>query len=130
MGKMIKMRCDKCDYEERLFLGCGKNSCNQRIIEMTLKDNDLEEWHRLIDSGRIVSFQSENLLTECPQCNELQNLYQVTLIDDKNDRYVIKPVCKKCKTITKVIDNWEKAKISCPKCKKGVMISEFEGYWD
>ena len=85
MGEIIHLSCDRCDLKKQLKIGAGMMSNRASVVEDMLAGEDLNEWRRLQEQGKIGFFSWQYDLAYCDSCHDLKSIFDVTIKKKEND---------------------------------------------
>ncbi len=128
MGNIVNMSCENCGYREDYKVGAGMLSVNADVVKKLLLEQDVAEWSRLYDSGRIRFFMWEYELAYCHNCEDVKSVVTVKLQTKDGDEIRLGCRCDKCKSKLKSFTMEDD--IICPKCKKSILSHNLNGIWD
>ena len=67
---------------------------------------------------------------ECPNCQEIMGNTMIEVTDQRGDRHVFGQYCGSCGKKLEIHRENEKAPLTCPKCREGIMVFDECGLWD
>lgn len=124
MGYISKLTC-KCGFHRTLMLGTGRGIPDVEFVREQLPRDLLREFNEAYEKGCLSPlFYIENLLSYCPQCQQLKESkvlhYQINGLDK-----LVYDTCDTCGGIMQRTGE----EIHCPTCGRPLKV-EPEGYWD
>lgn len=122
MGQVIDVKCNKCGYSERFYLGMGMRDWDKAVVAGYFESCRAKE---ILDSGDSWCFNWK--LARCNDCKRLLRVPVLDGLDEDKGRYeFIGAVC--CgQPIDEIIDVPEqvgKLYTKCPKCEDELEASE------
>ncbi len=127
MGEIIHLSCGKCNLKKQFNIGAGRLSIQASIVESKLTEEDLAEWKKLQEQGKIGFFSWQYNLAYCDICHDLKSVFNVNIKSKEDEIIRLGCRCDTCKRQLQLIDNEEP--IMCPMCKEGQMQRMRMGMW-
>ena len=128
MGEIIRVVCDACNYEKQLKTGAGLMSINPRVVEETLKDEDLIQWKSLQEEDRVRFFSWVYEPGYCEECKEIVSCFKVDIKTVDGESLWLGGRCGKCSCKVKL--NKKVTDMKCPVCGKASVAKNIVGHWD
>ncbi len=130
MGRVYEGRCPECGYHQELFLGGGMMSVNLEISSGVLPAHEQEMIRGMRDRKEIAGFHVENYLAECSSCQEITGKTLIEVTDQQETRHIFGEYCSSCGKKLEIYRENEKAAVTCPRCRQGILTLEECGLWD
>ena len=127
MGRIYRLSCKVCGYEDDLKIGAGLMSIREKVLETLLEKADLEEWKKLKNDNKVMFFAWEFNPAYCDKCNELKACVSVKIITNDNEKLYLGCRCKECQRQLEALDIG--SDIKCTSCKS-VLQKAIVGNWD
>lgn len=145
MGKGLLIKCKHCGYEREFYLGAGMMypTTYKDLVKDIKKGKYGKELKEYFHTHKGAVVDAETVLYRCPECNKLEESYNLSLYVHKDDKepengywcswcdkedyvfvkaYVHK--CPKCGKRMKMTKENELNDLKCPKCGKPIGPSE------
>lgn len=127
MGSTIQLACRECNYSSEFKIGAGMASINETVMEQLLYKEDLEEWTRLKESGKVLFFSWERKLAYCENCKKLECVISVKAKTTEGVVFIGNR-CDACHKILNIVE--VSNEIDCPFCKTHKLEYRVKGRWD
>ena len=128
MGEIIRISCEKCDFEKKIKMGAGMMSIRADVVEQNLHGKDLEQWQGILREKKVRFFSWEYEPALCDICNELQSCFVVKIDTIEGKKICLGRKCKICQNEAREI--LQSDDIKCPNCGQAGINSLLIGNWD
>lgn len=133
MGLLYRASCPNCSYNKDFCLGIGMRSNNLLQNIKVLSEEEQKVVMQMHENAEIDSFVIENKLTECAECNVLNERTVIKIKSITGAKKVLGNRCTSCGNKVYLYDeikNCEFFKIRCLECKEALLRFSLVGHWD
>ena len=156
MPVVYKFICEKCGYEEEIFLGSGGfwyTKSYPQIVSAAIDGEFGTEIQKIFKAHPNAAVSYSKVLVECNNCGKHENIIDLSVYLPKNEGFdnerklinflnldkcynrvaKFEPKCKTCGGDVKIFDednlDLEDVTLSCPNCQS-LMTGDWVGVWD
>lgn len=123
MGKTYDVKCSVCDYQEKFYIGIGKDDTNvaEEAMEILQAGGYGEEARLFCMQAENSEIECKRMLYRCRKCGNLETKVKIRIITD-NISFSQPYYCTKCEKLMGQVKPADIKKQLCPKCGKEICV--------
>ena len=128
MGQVIRVKCNSCNYEKRLYIGGGLEDCNYDVIIDGLSEKQKEDVNTAKELGA-DKFSINRFPAICLSCGNYYSVNKIKYTFKGKEENIYSP-CPECSSEERsIIDINKTRNLNCPDCKGKITINNI-ALWD